>query len=220
MPYIAATEADRAAMLERIGVGSVEELFSDIPAAFRFPGLDLPAPISELEATRELEALAAKNLTASSTAWFLGAGAYYHFIPAVVGALALARGIPHRLHSLPARGLAGHTAGHLRVPEHGSLPPRGRRGQRLALRRGHGPRRGGADGVQRVRRAASGPGRVRAILCADMHPEYKGRYTILCLGLPHPPRGGRPAAREGGGPSRPMPPPSASSRPIPPSRAR
>ena len=31
MPYIAVTEADRAAMLARIGVGSVEELFSDVP---------------------------------------------------------------------------------------------------------------------------------------------------------------------------------------------
>jgi glycine dehydrogenase subunit 1 len=88
MPYIAATDADRAAMLERVGAGSVEELFSDIPLSARFPALDLPEPLSEMEAMREVEALAARNLSASSSAWFLGAGAYYHFIPAVVPALA------------------------------------------------------------------------------------------------------------------------------------
>jgi glycine dehydrogenase subunit 1 len=87
MPYIAATDSDRKAMLERIGSGSVEELFSDIPASARFPKLKLPPPLSEMEAMREIEALAAKNLCASSSAWFLGAGAYYHFIPAVVDAL-------------------------------------------------------------------------------------------------------------------------------------
>ena len=87
MPYIAATDRDRKAMLERIGSGSVEELFSDIPASVRFPKLKLPPPLSEMEAMREIEALAAKNLSASSSAWFLGAGAYYHFIPAVVDAL-------------------------------------------------------------------------------------------------------------------------------------
>ncbi|MEI6386273.1 MAG: aminomethyl-transferring glycine dehydrogenase subunit GcvPA [Spirochaetota bacterium] len=88
MPFIANSESDRQAMLAAVGVSSVEELFTDIPVSKRFPKLDLPPGLSELEITRELEAMAAKNVTASTCAWFLGAGAYNHFIPAAVGAIA------------------------------------------------------------------------------------------------------------------------------------
>ena len=88
MPFIPNTDADRAAMLEVVGKGSVEALFADIPANRRFPPLKLPQGISELEVLREIESLAAKNLNAGQTAWFLGAGAYNHFIPALVPALA------------------------------------------------------------------------------------------------------------------------------------
>ncbi len=47
-PYIPNTDEDRAAMLEAIGVASVEELFQDIPAAVRDPELHLPSPLSEM----------------------------------------------------------------------------------------------------------------------------------------------------------------------------
>ena len=49
MPYLPHTEADRREMLEVIGVSSVEELFHDVPASFRFPELKLPKAASELE---------------------------------------------------------------------------------------------------------------------------------------------------------------------------
>ncbi|MFZ3109942.1 MAG: glycine dehydrogenase, partial [Rectinemataceae bacterium] len=88
MPFIPNTDADRAAMLEVVGKGSVEALFADIPAGRRFPQLKLPLGISEIEVLREIEALSAKNLNAGQAAWFLGAGAYNHFIPALVPALA------------------------------------------------------------------------------------------------------------------------------------
>ncbi len=88
MPFVANSDADRAAMLAAVGAKNIEELFADIPAARRFPKLDLPEPLSELEIMREIGSLAAKNLTSSSSAWFLGAGAYDHFIPAVVPAIA------------------------------------------------------------------------------------------------------------------------------------
>lgn len=88
MPFVANSDADRKAMLEAVGAKGIEELFSDIPAAKRFPKLDLPEPLSELEVMREIESLAAKNVTASTCAWFLGAGAYNHFVPAVVPAMA------------------------------------------------------------------------------------------------------------------------------------
>ncbi|HRW25412.1 MAG TPA: aminomethyl-transferring glycine dehydrogenase subunit GcvPA [Spirochaetia bacterium] len=88
MPFIPNTGADREAMLAAVGARSVEELFSDIPADKRFPKLGLPEGLSELEALREIEAMASKNEVASKSAWFLGAGAYNHFIPAAVPALA------------------------------------------------------------------------------------------------------------------------------------
>lgn len=88
MPFVANSDADREAMLATIGAKGVEELFSDIPAARRFPKLDLPEALSELEVLRELESLASRNVTASTCAWFLGAGAYNHFIPSLVPALA------------------------------------------------------------------------------------------------------------------------------------
>jgi len=88
VPFIPNTEADRKAMLAVVGAASVEDLFEDLPAGKRYPKLDLPDGISELEVLREIESLASKNLVASNTAWFLGAGVYNHFIPAVVPALA------------------------------------------------------------------------------------------------------------------------------------
>lgn len=88
MPYIANSPSDREAMLSAIGVSDVAELFADIPASRRFPALDLPEGLSEMEVLAEIEALAAKNLTSKDAAWFLGAGAYNHFIPSLVPALA------------------------------------------------------------------------------------------------------------------------------------
>ncbi len=87
MPYIPHSDTDRKAMLERIGVGSVADLFQDVPERVRFPNLDLPAALSEMGARWELESLAEANLTAGEASCFLGAGAYHHFVPAVVDAL-------------------------------------------------------------------------------------------------------------------------------------
>jgi glycine dehydrogenase subunit 1 len=85
MVYAPHTDADRERMLTALGLDSVESLFSDIPAAVRATGLDLPAPRSELELVRELTALAAANRV--DLAAFLGAGVYRHHIPAAVDAL-------------------------------------------------------------------------------------------------------------------------------------
>ena len=47
-PYLPQTEEDQLAMLETIGIQSVEELFEEIPATYRFPSLNLPRAASEL----------------------------------------------------------------------------------------------------------------------------------------------------------------------------
>ena len=90
MSYSALTEADRAAMCERIGIGSPAKLFGDIRQSLRDQAdLDLGAPLSEMEARRAMTKMAARNLDFSRAACFLGAGSYDHYIPAVVPALAL-----------------------------------------------------------------------------------------------------------------------------------
>ena len=85
-PYIPATEADRARMLERVGVADLEALFADLPAALRDPAIDLPAALTEPELIALLEERAAEN-GAPSRPNFLGAGAYQHSIPAVTAHL-------------------------------------------------------------------------------------------------------------------------------------
>src|SRR5438034_9036788 len=85
-PYIPNTDEDRRAMLARIGVASVDELFADVPAAFRIDGLNLPPALPELDLTREMSELASRNSVAGNgVASFLGGGAYRHFIPSTVG---------------------------------------------------------------------------------------------------------------------------------------
>lgn len=88
MPFIANTDAERAAMLAAVGVERIEDLFHDVPEAYRFPQLDLPEALSELEVVRELTALSSENENLDEFATFLGAGAYRHFVPTVVDFLA------------------------------------------------------------------------------------------------------------------------------------
>jgi glycine dehydrogenase subunit 1 len=85
--YISITERDRQAMLDAIGVNSVEALFDVVPDAVRFPPVDLPEPMGEAELMRELRRMGNGNANAHTHSIFLGAGAYKHFVPAAVDAL-------------------------------------------------------------------------------------------------------------------------------------
>ena len=85
MRYLPLDDQDRSLMLARVGAPDIDALFADIPAAQRLPGLlDLPPHKSEIEVERILTRLAARNVAAGSTAFFLGAGAYRHHVPASV----------------------------------------------------------------------------------------------------------------------------------------
>lgn len=76
-------------MLEAIGVSGLDDLFDAVPAEHRFPTLDLPKPMSEMEVLWELQALANANAAANEYAMFLGAGAYNHYSPSVVNHMLL-----------------------------------------------------------------------------------------------------------------------------------
>jgi glycine dehydrogenase subunit 1 len=85
--YFPHTDADRAAMLAEIGLENLEDLFKDVPSEHRFPKLNLPAGLTEMEVLAELQDIAWTNDTTRELVCFLGAGAYDHYIPAVVDAI-------------------------------------------------------------------------------------------------------------------------------------
>nr|WP_314465497.1 aminomethyl-transferring glycine dehydrogenase subunit GcvPA [uncultured Novosphingobium sp.] len=86
MRYLPLTPADRAEMLGVIGADTVDDLFVDVPAEARLSGpiAGLPLHASEMAVERHMSALAAKNLSAGTAPFFIGAGAYRHHVPASV----------------------------------------------------------------------------------------------------------------------------------------
>jgi len=82
--YLPHTDSDRKKMLEVIGVDSIDRLFEVVPEESRYPSLDFPPALSEMEVVRLLRGLAEENADLDHHPCFLGAGAYRHFIPAVV----------------------------------------------------------------------------------------------------------------------------------------
>lgn len=87
--YIPTTEDEQKRMLERIGLERIEDLFDSIPPELRLGRpLDLPPALSEMELTAHMTELSKRNLSAEDAVCFLGGGAYDHFIPAAVDAIA------------------------------------------------------------------------------------------------------------------------------------
>jgi len=89
MRYAPHTDDDVRQMLERIGIEGLDGLFDQIPASVRLArALDLPEGVSEMEILADAAALAARNRHADDLVCFAGAGAYDHYVPAVVWAMA------------------------------------------------------------------------------------------------------------------------------------
>jgi glycine dehydrogenase subunit 1 len=85
MDYTQITDEQRQQMLDVIGVDTVDDLFVAVPPDRRFTGtLDLPPARSELELQRDLHAMAGRNRGADRAVCFMGAGAYDHFVPALI----------------------------------------------------------------------------------------------------------------------------------------
>jgi glycine dehydrogenase subunit 1 len=85
MRYLPQTKVSRDAMLDAIGVGHVDELYRDVPKRAFVQGLvDMPLHAGELQVERKMAAYANMNHPASAGPFFLGAGAYFHHIPATV----------------------------------------------------------------------------------------------------------------------------------------
>ena len=86
--YTSATDQDRREMLDAIGVGSVDDLFEQIPEGVRLGRpLDLPGGMSEDEVNRHLTALAGRNVHVDEEVTFAGAGMYDHYQPALIDSI-------------------------------------------------------------------------------------------------------------------------------------
>ena len=88
MNYVSNSADEQAEMLASLGLQSFEDLFEVVPRHVRFPELKLPKALSELEVTRLMTGLSNRNVNLGSQPSFLGAGAYRHYIPSVVGHMA------------------------------------------------------------------------------------------------------------------------------------
>ncbi|MHC5021020.1 MAG: aminomethyl-transferring glycine dehydrogenase subunit GcvPA [Planctomycetota bacterium] len=88
MRYLSHTDAERRAMLDTIGAGSIDELFAPIPEELRFGrDLDIGPALTELEQQEMAEGYAAGTLSAADLLCFQGGGYYDHFIPAAIDQL-------------------------------------------------------------------------------------------------------------------------------------
>ncbi|MFN0054350.1 MAG: aminomethyl-transferring glycine dehydrogenase subunit GcvPA [Planctomycetales bacterium] len=89
MAYLYNTPEQQRAMLAEIGAESLHELFTQIPAELQLGRpLALPRALTEMELEGHLAELARDNSGGAARSCFLGGGAYDHFIPAAVDAIA------------------------------------------------------------------------------------------------------------------------------------
>jgi glycine dehydrogenase subunit 1 len=89
MRFAPHTDDDVREMLGALGVGSLDDLFSQIPPSVRLDRpLDIPEGVSEMEILADMKALAGRNRSAEDLVCFAGAGAYDHYVPSVVWSLA------------------------------------------------------------------------------------------------------------------------------------
>lgn len=83
--YIPNTKNDEKKMLQDIGLESLDQLFEYIPKEFRLNReLNLGEPLSEYELSKYMKNLSGKNKSLEDLTCFLGAGAYDHYVPAII----------------------------------------------------------------------------------------------------------------------------------------
>jgi len=82
--FIPSTPEERLEMLKAVGLNDYRELYKDVPAEMylEYGALNIPEGLSELEVSRKVSAMAAKNRVFPTV--LRGAGAYDHYIPSIV----------------------------------------------------------------------------------------------------------------------------------------
>jgi len=85
--FIPHTDQETKEMLKVVGVKDIESLFNDIPKKYRFPKLNLPPAMTEMEIMAEMQNISQANESTQDLVCFLGAGVYNHYTPAAVDML-------------------------------------------------------------------------------------------------------------------------------------
>ena len=89
MKFAPHTQDEVRDMLSTVGLSSLDDLFDQIPQQVRLDRpLDIPEGVSEMELVADLRSLAKRNRTVDDLVCFAGAGAYDHYVPSLVWALA------------------------------------------------------------------------------------------------------------------------------------
>ena len=122
MAFIPHTSEERQQMLEAIGAESLEELFRDIPADVRFPGLRLPEKLTEMELDREIRRIARRNRNLAGGPFVPWSGLLSSLHSGNRRLCSATRRVLHVLHALPAGAQPRSLTGDLRVPDD-DLPP-------------------------------------------------------------------------------------------------
>jgi len=86
MSYVPSTNEQRNEMLKAVGVKKYEDLYANVDKSVLISKLDLPEGTSELEVSKKMKNIASKNRVYKTI--FRGAGAYNHYIPAIVKSVA------------------------------------------------------------------------------------------------------------------------------------
>ncbi len=177
--YTSATDADRQAMLEAIGAGSVEELFEQIPAEVRLDrALDLPNGLSEPEVYAHLSELAARNADARVRALLPRRRDVRPLRAGDRRRDPLALGVPHartRRTSPRSRRAGSRRCSSSRPACRSS--PRCRFRTRPCTR---GPRRSRRP---RTWRSARGKGRTRLVVSRGLHPHSRETLATYARGF-------------------------------------
>jgi glycine dehydrogenase subunit 1 len=86
--YVSLTDEERREMLEVIGVEQTADLFHSIPESVRLKReLCIPSAVPEASLLEYFKSLGKKNASTESHSYFLGAGAYNHFIPTIIDSI-------------------------------------------------------------------------------------------------------------------------------------
>ena len=110
--YVPNTLDERKAMLNEIGYESIDDLFRHIPEQVKIQGgLDIPEGMSEMEVLKKMKEIAKKNKVFPTI--FRGAGAYRHYIPAMVNNVHFKRKFTDCIYTVSGRDQSGNPAVHL-----------------------------------------------------------------------------------------------------------
>src|ERR1700678_781302 len=165
MRYLPKSPADRAAMQQAIGIRSIDDLFSPIPAEYRLArDLAVPRQMAESEIVDWFKQRAKENGEGYSS--FLGAGAYFHYRPVVIDALVqrgefLTSYTPYQ---------AEFAQGTLQAIFEVQTMISELTGMELANASMYDGSTGAAEAVMMAVRIT---GRHRAVIARDVHPEYR-----------------------------------------------